>query len=138
MRTLLGFVLFVSATLLPNAGCPGLGCGGYTGGGDTVYQRGSDALILCENGGFVATLSTGTVEGFYHDEAQVDAGPVGYGIEGDNGAHAFDLYQNADGTTTTPQLGAGAWQALALDQTELDHANLQCEDLVNRAWWTAQ
>lgn len=136
MRTLLAAVLLASAALLPNAGC--LGCSAYKGGGDTVYQRGGDALILCENGGFVATLSTATIEGFYHEQAAVDDGPVGYGIEGDNGAHAFDLYQNADGTATAPQLGEGSWQALTLNQTELDHANVQCEDLANRAWWTAQ
>jgi hypothetical protein len=121
MRSFIASLLF--STL---AGCS---CGAFAGGGDTVYSRSSDSLILCENGGFVANLSTGVVEGRY-DAATMT------GVRGDTGAVAFVLSDNPDGTVSTPQLGDGAWQKMALNQTELDHADVQCSDLMTRAWWT--
>lgn len=122
MRTLLASLLLGS--LLINAGCPG--CGAYSGGGDKVYQRGTDTIILCDNGGFVAQLSTGTVEGRVLD---------GEAVRGEDGSLAFDLQNNTDGTLTTPQLGASPWQPLHLDKTELDHADVLCQDLEKRSWW---
>lgn len=123
MRTLL---LAVLVALVPLAsGC--LGCSAYTGGGDKVYARGQDQLILCDNGGFVATVQATTIEG------KVDGGEA---IRGDDGSLAFDLQDNADGSLTTPQLGATAWQRVDLDKTGLDHADVLCQDLETRPWWT--
>jgi hypothetical protein len=34
-------------------------------------------------------------------------------------------------------LGDGAWQPVTLDQTALDHADVQCSDLQTRSWWSA-
>jgi len=106
------------------AGCL---CGGYDGGGDRVYQRnGAEMLILCENGGFVASLETNMLEG-RSDGATATLG--------ETGELAFDLQYNADGTMTTPQLGTAAWTAMDLDQVALDHANVMCNDLTTRSWW---
>ena len=116
------------ASMLFATGCPGF-CGGFSGSDATVYQRGSESLILCGNGGFVANLSTGSIEGKrIGDDA----------VRGDDGSFAFQLQINADGTATTPELEGGAWTEAMLDATALDHADVQCQDLETRAWWTAQ
>ena len=116
-------LLPLSLSLLP--GCP---CGAYAGGGDVVYQRGADMLIECDNGGFVADVgSSPQQEGRY-------ANAVGIGA---NGGLAYDQIANADGTITTPQLGSGAWTAVALDTVQLDHADALCQALVTRTWWAA-
>ena len=124
MRNLLALALV--ATL--GTGC---GCAGFSGGGDTVYQLGTQTIIVCENGGFVANLSTGTLEGFFDK----DGPQSGQAILGTDLSLAFELTENDDGTATAPQLGTGTWTEEQLNQVELDHANLECEDLVNRPWW---
>lgn len=135
MRTLLAATLLASITFTL-AGCPGLGCGAYSGGGDKVYARGSDQLILCENGGYAADLATSTLEGFYTENAA--GSTIAYtGTDGPTDQHAFDLSNNADGTVSIPQLGADAWAVVSLDKTGLDHANARCQDLETRTWWTA-
>ncbi len=131
MRTALLASLLLATTSLAS-GC--LGCGAYNGAGDRVYQRGSDSMILCENGGFVARLSTGLIEGKY----QQDASGQWFAIRGDNGDLATDITFQADGSVDAPQLGATTWTAVSLDKTALDHADVQCSDLTTRSWWTAQ
>jgi len=135
MRSLLALFALGSATLL--TACP-LGCGGFSGGDDRVYQRNNtDQLILCDNGGFVVTTPGETLQGTYVYTVPGSAGTLtGYGVEGDTGQVAFHLQDNDDGTVTTPELGAQPWQSESLDQTELDHANLACENLESQAWWT--
>lgn len=136
MRNVLLASAVALAALVPASGClPIGGCGAFAGGGDKVYQRAADMLILCENGGFVATTDAGVLEGHYHANAAGSAA-TGFGIRGDNGDLAFDFEDHGDGTATTPQLGDTPWTAMTLDQTALDHADLQCQDLVNRSWWT--
>ena len=135
MRTLIALAT-LAATLVPASGCvlPG-GCGGFQGKNDTVYQLGTSTLIICENGGFVANVSTGVLEG----TLEMDTPQMGEGILGTDQSLAFDLTESADGTTATaPQLGAGTWTQMQLNATELDHANDQCLDLVNRSWWPVQ
>jgi hypothetical protein len=111
-------------------------CGAYSGGGDTVYQRNtSDTLILCENGGFVANLASGPIEGHYMKNP-AGSTAAGFGVRGEDGQLAFDLYATASGATT-PELGDAPWTKVNLDKTALDHADIQCQDLVNRTWWTA-
>ncbi|HEY1555300.1 MAG TPA: hypothetical protein VGF94_10755 [Kofleriaceae bacterium] len=108
-------------------GCIGLGCGGYTGGGDEVYARGEDQLILCDNGGFVATTSAaGTIEGRF-DDANL--------VEGSDGAVVSQLVYETDGTLLTPALGANAWQPVDEGKTGLDHADALCQALATRTWW---
>jgi hypothetical protein len=134
MRTLLALALVAPlAVLLP--GCP-LGCGAYDGAGDQVYSRGNDMLILCENGGFVATLETRTLEGRFMTNP-VGSDARGFGVNGEDGQLAFDLFDNPDGTARTPQLGDSPWSQVNLDEVGLDHADSLCQDLVNRPWWTA-
>jgi hypothetical protein len=77
--------------LVATPACIPFGCGGYSGGGDTVYARGNDQLILCENGGFVATSNGQTIEG----KLETDTSAVTIGIEGDDNATVFEL----DGTS---------------------------------------
>ena len=133
MRTLLTTGLL--ASLMFVTGC--LGCSGYSGGGDQVYSRGDDSLILCENGGFIANVSGNVIDGFYTDNAAGD--PIAVtGTEGDNGAHAFDLTDDADGTVTIPQFGATPFSLNSMNEVELDHANIQCTNLETETWWTAQ
>lgn len=118
-------------SVLVAASLGGCFCGGYDGGGNRVYQRNdAEMLIFCENSGFVATLTTNMLEG------RIDS--MGAPINGESGEVAFDIVPNTDGTITTPQLGDTPWTEMNLDAVALDHANVLCEDLTTRAWWTAQ
>ncbi len=127
MRTLLAAVALVPAlTLLP--GCP-FGCGSWEGRGDTVMRSESgDSVMLCENGGFSAMLSTGEVEGVFEWTDEVRASNP------ETGARAFSMKTGTDGQLSSPELGAG-WSEVTLDKVELDHAHVQCADLETRAWW---
>ncbi len=120
----------LAATLLP--GCL-FSCGGYNGAGDRVYQRGSESMVICGNGGFVANLTAGSVEGHYTYD-----GTVTTATKESTATVAFTLTDFADGTATAPELGAMAWEKRSLDKTDLDHADIQCTDLETRPWWTAQ
>jgi hypothetical protein len=127
-------VLLASLLLATASLATGCGCAAYDGAGDRVFQRGSDSMILCENGGFVANLSSGSIEGKY----QQDASGQWFAIRGDDGQLATDISFQADGSVDAPQLGTTAWAEVQLDQTALDHADVQCQDLTTRSWWTAQ
>lgn len=133
MRNLLVASL-VAASALVNTGCAGLfACGGFEGAGDVVYERNSEMLILCNNGGYVATLETQMLEG----RVQYDASGKRFATTGEDGALAFDFVDNADGTASTPQLGESMWTEVSLDTVALDHAHVMCSDLEARPWWTA-
>jgi hypothetical protein len=129
-NVLLASILLATASLA--SGC--LGCGAYSGAGDRVYQRGTESMILCENGGFVANTTTASIEGKY----QQDTSGQWFATTGDTGALATDITFQSDGSVEAPQLGATAWTEVQLDQTALDHADVQCKDLTMRSWWTAQ
>jgi hypothetical protein len=138
MRTLLALSLLPMALLLE--GCP-LGCDAYDGAGDTTFRRGNDAMIVCSNGGYAATLSTATgglaagiLEGRTAALSNAEGGAL-RGSIGDTGTLAFTLTERADGSWASPELGDG-WTIETLDQTDLDHAHLQCTDLEARPWWT--
>lgn len=123
--------LLASAVMVLASGCL---CGAYNGAGDKVYSRGSESMILCENGGFVANLTTGSVEG----RVMEDASGQWFATKGDDGQLAFDFSYATDGSLDAPQLGDTAWTPKTMDQTSLDHADVQCSDLETRSWWTAQ
>lgn len=123
--------LLASAVMVLASGCL---CGAYNGAGDKVYSRGSESMILCENGGFVANLTTGSVEG----RVMEDASGQWFATKGDDGQLAFDFSYATDGSLDAPQLGDTAWTPRTMDQTSLDHADVQCSDLETRSWWTAQ
>jgi hypothetical protein len=127
MKTL----LLASAVMALASGCL---CGAYNGAGDKVYARGSESLILCENGGFVANLTTGSVEGTYQEIASNEY----IADRGDNGALAFNFAYDGAGNLDAEQLGNTAWTPKSMDQTSLDHADVQCTDLETRSWWTAK
>jgi hypothetical protein len=133
MRNLILAGFAVTASLLAT-GCPIAGCGGYEGGGNRAYERSSEMLLLCENGGFVATLDTELLEGRY---VRAESGAI-IGTRGDDASLAFELTDNGDGTATAPALGTEAWAEVDLDQVAADHANVLCNDLATRAWWGAQ
>jgi hypothetical protein len=133
MRTVLAIVVLGSLTLtLP--GCPVGVCGAYQGGQDVVYARGSDQLIVCENGGYAADVAGTTHEGFYTDNPAGTAIAV-VGIDGATSQHAFDLSKDGTDSAVIPQFGSGDWMLLSLDKTSLDHADVRCQDLETRAWW---
>jgi hypothetical protein len=121
-------------TLMPLflAGCP---CGAYTGAGDRVFARGTDSLILCENGGYSAMIGDQTIEGRYVEHPP-SSNPAGDASIGTTGAHAFSVVMDETGTTmTTPGLGDGAWTEVTLDKTALDHADTGCQAVESRTWW---
>jgi hypothetical protein len=128
MRTLLAALALVPAALTLLPGCP-LGCGGWEGRGDTLMRSESgDSVMLCANGGFSAMLSTGEVEGVFDWTDEVRASSPA------TGARAFSMKTDANGQTSSPELGAG-WTEAVLDRVELDHAHVQCADLETRPWW---
>lgn len=133
MRTLLPAIAALPLLLLL-PGCP-FACGAYDGQGDRTFVRGADSMILCTNGGYAATLSTGILEGRYTDDAAT-GDEVFHATLGPSGTVAFTLTAHGDGTASAPELGELAWQEVQLDKTDLDHADLQCSDLETRAWWT--
>ncbi len=133
MRTILLASLAALSALVANSGCVPFGCGGFDGGGNRALERGSEMLLLCENGGFVASLEASMLEGRYSNTD----GTMTIGTKGDDGALAFELRDNHDGTSIAPQLGDGLWTYVPLDTVAADHANVLCEDLEVRAWWTA-
>ena len=123
------------ATVIAQTGCTAFGCGAFEGSGNRVYERsGTEMLIVCDNGGFVARLTTGTIEGTYLDNED----GTGLALRGEDGELAFDTQQNGDATLSTPQLGATTWTQMSLDATALDHSDVLCHDLESRAWWTAR
>ncbi|MEP6861829.1 MAG: hypothetical protein ABJE66_14475 [Deltaproteobacteria bacterium] len=117
--------------LVLSSGCL---CGGYTGGGDQVLARSSDSITLCENSGFIATLTTGVVEGRF----QTDATGAEVATRGDDGTIAFVVTWGQGSTATTTLIGDGTWTKRAMNMVELDHADVQCQALVSRSWWSAQ
>lgn len=128
MRTLLVLAALVPMTVL--SGCTVFGCGGYDGDNDIVMKRESgDTIILCDNGGYAATLADGTMlEGRYDWSSEL------YGTDGATGAAAFVFSYADDGSMTSAELGA-RWNVTTLDEVALDHAHVQCTDLETRAWW---
>jgi hypothetical protein len=134
MRNVLLASLAALSAVVANAGCllP-LGCGGFEGGGNRAFERNSEMLLLCENGGFVASLETSMLEGRYVD----NTGMV-VGTKGEDGSIAFELSDNSDGTSTAPQLGSTAWTSVELDYVAADHSNVLCKELEARAWWSGE
>ncbi len=124
MKTLLALV----PAAMTLTGCL---CGAYEGQDDQVLRTANgDAMQLCSNGGFAVMMANGTLlEGHLSDEGGLIAGS-----NGDTGSRAFSMTTEADGSRTSPELGAG-WTTVTLDQVELDHAHVQCADLETRAWW---
>lgn len=130
MKTLLAATLLALSTLA--TGC--IGCSAFSGGGDRVLARNSDSIILCENAGFIATTSAGVIEGKYTTDTD---GTIN-ATRGDNATSAFVLTWHSDGTAATTDLGEGDWTQNEMNQTALDHADIQCQDLASRSWWSAQ
>ncbi len=135
MRTILASLLLgtLAVTL---TGCP-FGCSGFSGGNDQVFARGNDQLILCENGGYTATVNNATLEGFWTENAPGST-VTDVGTDGPTSQHSFDLTSPAGSAAATiPQFGTGEWDRLSLDKTALDHADTLCQDLETRTWWTS-
>ena len=126
MNRLLLLAVALSASISATGCIPFAGCGGYAGAKDMVYQRGSDMMIVCTNGGYSATLGTVTQEGRASSTELTD---------GPTGAIASDYAVSQ--TDGTPTAFGGTWTYVPLDQTGLDHADTLCTDLETRAWWTA-
>lgn len=131
MRNVLLASLALASAFVANTGCVPFGCGSFEGGSNRAFERGSEMILLCENGGFVASLETEMVEGRY-DAASTNV----VATRGENGHLAFELVEHGDGTATASKLGDGAWTAVVLDTVAADHSNVLCNDLEVRAWWT--
>jgi hypothetical protein len=134
MRTILASLL-LAAIATTAGGC--IGCSAYSGSLDKVYARGSDQMILCENGAYAIDVAGKTLEGFYTENAP--GSTYAYvGTDGASGTHAWDLAVASDGTATSSELGTGSWQELSLDKTALDHADTRCQDLATRSWYAGR
>lgn len=129
MKTLALLALVLALTV--TSGCL---CGGYTGGGDKVLSRNSDSITLCENSGFIATTAAGVVEGRFQNDA---TGAV-VATRGDDASIAFVLTWGTGDTATTTLIGDGTWTQRDMNMVELDHADIQCQALVSRSWWSAE
>lgn len=106
---------------------------GFEGEGDRNFRRGTESMILCANGGFALVLESKIVEGRYGFE-----GGATIGTAGETGTRVFTFTEHGDGTASAPELGVTAWESVTLDETDLDHAHLQCDDLEARPWWTVE
>lgn len=116
MRNFLLAAAVSSATLL--TACPlAPSCGGFDGEGDMAFRRGNDFAIVCANGGFSGQFGGADFEG------RLVGTTV---IEGATGGEAFQFAPNAD----------AAWSSVALDEVQRDHADVLCQDLATRDWWT--
>jgi hypothetical protein len=131
MRNVLLASLALASAVVANTGCVPFGCGSFEGGGNRAYERGSEMILLCDNGGFVASLETEMVEGRFTSESDKVVA-----TRGEDGWLAFDLVDNLDGTASAPLLGEGAWTHVELDTVAADHSNVLCNDLTARTWWT--
>lgn len=129
MRTLLALALFPATLLLP--GCP-LACGGFDGAGDAVYRSADgQSMMVCQNGGYARSKGTEFSEGRWADlQDNILTASVG-----ETGAQSFTMtFDTADSQTGT--IDGVTFTHVTLDQVELDHAHVQCDDLATRAWWT--
>ena len=126
--------LFLGALVLV-AGCPGFCGGGFKGANDAAFARGTDLLILCENGGFVADLATDSIEGTYRWDQDQPPFSTGAAKRGDDGMLAFTFALGSGDVLTTPEIGVAPWQATQLGQVARDHADVRCTDLEMRSWW---
>jgi hypothetical protein len=131
-RNLLLASLVAISAVVANSGCVPFGCGSFEGGGNRVYERDADMMILCENGGFVVALETEMLEGRFSELAPGS----GIATRGEDGELAFQLTDHGDGTASAPELGDRAWTAVPLGAVGLDHSNVLCNDLAYRTWWT--
>lgn len=130
MRAFLAAFALVPAAISLLPGCI-FGCGAWEGRGDTLYRSaGGDSVMLCANGGYAATIGSTSTEGVFEWSDQVRASNP------ETGARAFSFVTDANGATTSPELGAG-WTIATLDKVELDHAHVMCADLETRAWFGA-
>ena len=122
----------LAATVLQSTGC-GF-CGAYEGANEQLYVRDAEMIIVCDNGGIVANLTTASVEGRFLTSIE----GAQFAVRGDDGELAFDWMHNDDGTVTTPQLAGASWTQLAYDEVTFDKAHIMCVDLEARAWWNQQ
>lgn len=128
MKLLAALAILIPASLTVLPGCP-LACGSWEGRGDTMYRSDKgEAVMLCSNGGYALTQTSGVTEGvFEYTDAIRASNP-------ETGARTFTFTTNADGTAISDEL-PGTWTLATLDKVELDHAHVQCADLETRAWW---
>jgi len=119
------------AALLLATSLAGCLCGGYSGGGDQVFQRNTDVLILCDNGAFVLDQSGVETDGM----ANSDPSGTEVGTLDDTAQVVFTLtVDHSTNSASAPEL-PGTWASVSLDMVALDHANLQCSRLTQATWW---
>lgn len=129
LKTALLIVAAASSSTTDGGGCSF--CGHYNGEGDQVYRRNTEQLIVCANGGIVANLASGSIEG----TLEVESSTHGRAFRGGTAELAFELLLHDGGTAVTPELGMTPWTYVELDKTALDHADVLCTDLEARDWW---
>jgi hypothetical protein len=129
MRKLAALIAVTASLAL--AGCK---CGAFSGGGDQLYQRGTDVLILCENGAFVEKISGTEVDGLQHYDA--NDSDIVHGTIDNTSQVAFTLTRDyTTSTATAPEL-PGTWTMVqGLNEVEIDNANMQCTRLEQASWW---
>jgi len=138
MRTFAALAAVATAALLLLPGCPLAACGAFDGAGDqNLRSTSGDAIILCENGGFAATLANGTIyEGRAFAQYDAETGTSTWQLaDGESGNELMALtFDDGTGTYHASAIGTD-FTAVTLDQVERDHAHVQCDDLALRTWW---
>jgi hypothetical protein len=74
------------------------------------------------------------VEGRFQNDA---TGAV-VATRGDDASIAFVLTWGTGDTATTTLIGDGTWTQRDMNMVELDHADIQCQALASRSWWSAE
>lgn len=129
LKTALLVIAAASSSSNDGGGCSF--CGHLDGEGDRVYQRDSELLIVCANGGVVANLPNDSFEGTF----ALDDGTHGHAIRGGTNDVAFQISFREESGAVTPELGMQVWNRVTLDEVALDHADILCSDLEARDWW---
>lgn len=98
------------------------------------YRRGSEDVLVCQNGAFSATLSSSIVEGLWsYGETQIGPASV-VATVGETGAAAFTLAYREDGSWGSAELGE-AWIRYGVNDSEREVVHARCAALEAQPWW---
>lgn len=126
MKSLLGLV---SVVLL--AGCPPTEDPDV----ESLYQRGSEDVLFCQNGAFSARLSTGTIEGLWTVGPDNAAGPADrIAVVGTSGAPAFTIVYRSAGSYGSVEIGEG-WVSYGVEDSQHAEFHARCQALEAQPWW---
>ena len=133
MRIVLASLLALTASLA--SGC--FACGGWDGAGNEMLSSSTgDAILVCANGTYSAMLANGEFTEGWAERTYAENGFEAWELtDGETRAHRYAIQTSAVGMSS-PELG-GTWSYRTMDQVERDHADVLCDDVETRSWWSA-